>query len=324
MRSFLLFCLLLSSAASSIAHPGIAIVKDKKGNIYYTDLSRIWKITADGKRSAVVNNVHSHELHMDTSNTLYGEHLWYNGEHLNTWGHYTWRLAQDGKFDSVIKPTEGFLTDYSFVRDDAGNMYWVQRFTVSKFKKRTVSGEVITLAEGKFKNVLWMHATNNGVIFFADKQDLYKLENGKFSLLAKDIHRSGDHDIYGIWTDKTGNIYVAVRGAQVVKKITADGRVSVFAHSPGNWNPDSGLFDDAGNLWLLESNIVNEVRVRKISRQEMAAATPAFSQYAGKWLPLILIAVLLISFVLFVFYIRRKGLNVAGFKSLKRFGALSI
>jgi len=32
-----------------IAHPGIGIVKDSKGNIFYTDLKQVWKISPDGK-----------------------------------------------------------------------------------------------------------------------------------------------------------------------------------------------------------------------------------------------------------------------------------
>jgi len=265
---------------------------------------------------------------MDTNDNLYGEHLWYNGERSDTWAHYAWCLRNDGKLDTIIKPTEGFLSDYSFVRDAAGNMYWVQRFTVSKFKKKTKDGEVITIAEGKFKNIRWMHATNNGIIYFVDLTDLYKLENGKFILLAKDLHErtsvfeygSLGHNIYGIWTDKAENIYVAVHGGQVVKQITADGKVSDFVYSSGNWRPDAGLFDDAGDLWLLESNLVNEVRVRKISQKDLAGTPSAFPHYVRKSIPLILIAVVFGAIILLVFYIRkrffRKGLRVTGFKAL--------
>jgi hypothetical protein len=44
------------------AHPGIGIVKDSKGNIYYTDLAKVWKVTASGEKSVVVDRVHTHEL----------------------------------------------------------------------------------------------------------------------------------------------------------------------------------------------------------------------------------------------------------------------
>jgi len=60
MKYFLFLYFFLCATNSVWAHPGIGIVKDSRGNIYYTDLSRVWKIGADGKKSAVVNNVHTH------------------------------------------------------------------------------------------------------------------------------------------------------------------------------------------------------------------------------------------------------------------------
>ncbi|MFT3910703.1 MAG: hypothetical protein QM737_14895 [Ferruginibacter sp.] len=274
MKYFLIPFLTLVISYAVPAHPGIGIVKDSKGNIYYTDLKNIWKITVDGKRVVVVTGVHTHELYMDANDDLYGEHLWYNGKTLNTWGRYVWCLRHTGKLDTILNQTGEFLNDYSFVRDGAGNMYWVQRFTVSKFKKRTKNGQVITIAEGKFKNIRWMHAAKNGTIYFVDLTDLYKLENGKFTLLKKDLHErtsvleytSLDHNVYGIWLDKNENIYVAIMGGQVVKKITATGTVTNVVYSPGPWKPCSGLFDDEGAMWLMETNTANEVRVRKIKK----------------------------------------------------------
>src|SRR5688572_20470588 len=120
MKSFLFFTLLFLVSPGITAHPGIGIVKDSKGNIYYTDLKQVWKISLDGTRTAVVKNVHTHELYMDEQDNLYGEHLWYNGESLDTWGHYAWCLKNNGELVKEIKPAEGFLTNHSFVRDTAG------------------------------------------------------------------------------------------------------------------------------------------------------------------------------------------------------------
>ena len=44
------FCLISIVVA---AHPGIGIVKDSKGNIYYTDLKQVWKIALDGSKTPV-------------------------------------------------------------------------------------------------------------------------------------------------------------------------------------------------------------------------------------------------------------------------------
>ena len=138
------------------AHPGIGIVKDKKGNIFYTDLKQVWKISAGGNKAIVVSGVHTHELYMDEQDNLYGEHLWYNGEAADTWGHYVWCLKNTGELVKEIGPTPGFLMNYSFARDSLGSMYWVDRFTTSKIMKKTRNGEIIKLVEGKFGFIGWL------------------------------------------------------------------------------------------------------------------------------------------------------------------------
>ena len=300
MKNILLFCLLLGIPVIGLAHPGIGIVRDSKGNIFYTDLKQVWKIGIDGRKTIAVPNVHSHELFLDANDDLYGEHLWYNGERLNTWGHFVWRLHANGKLDTVINPTQGFLENYSFVRDAKGNMYWVERFKVSKFKKKTPEGSVQTIAEGKFKDIRWMHATATGALYFMDLVDLYLIEPGQpAKLVAEDISSSTNlfapftdskHDIMGIWTDKEDNIFVANFSGQVVKKISIEGTVTKIAFSTAPWSPTGGLFDEKGNLWLLEYSVTNEARVRKIIANDLGKeGNMALRQLNNNILPPILL-----------------------------------
>ncbi|MGB8191302.1 MAG: hypothetical protein WCF67_05245 [Chitinophagaceae bacterium] len=279
MKSTLLIIISFLFISNAFPHPGIGIVKDSKGNIYYTDLKQVWKVSGN-KKTVVVRNVHTHELYIDSDDNLYGEHLWYNGEALNTWGHYIWCLRQDGSLIRVKDATPGFREDYSFVRDGKENMYWVERCKISRFKKKTPQGEVSVIAEGKFKDVSWMHATKKGRLYFLDFHNLYAIENGKVKLLSEKLNEStaafafiGErHNAYGIWTDAADNIYVALHGGQRIKKIQADGSISTLLYSSAPWSPTSGLFDDEGNLWLLEYTITGDCRVRKIDRNELLHA----------------------------------------------------
>lgn len=54
------------------AHPGVGIVKDSKGNIFFTDLHQVWKIS-NGIKKIIVPDVHSHELYIDKDDNLFGE-----------------------------------------------------------------------------------------------------------------------------------------------------------------------------------------------------------------------------------------------------------
>ena len=288
---------------------GVGIVKDSKNNIYYTDLQYIWKVSPDGKKTAVVSNVHTHELYMDPDDNLYGEHLWYNGERLNTWGHYIWCLKNTGELVKIQEPTEGFPGNYSFVRDTSGNMYWVERFTVSRFMKKAPDGKISVLAEGKFNFISWIHCTAGGTIYFTESNKLHKLTaDGKISILANDLMSKTtafsmtgrDYDSYGIWTDNGGNIYIAMIAAKKVNRISPDGKVETIFFSNTLWTPCSGIIDDKGNMWLMEFSVTNETRVRKIDNEKLNnPVTPSKTGQAHLLFTIITGAAIVILFFLY-------------------------
>ena len=288
------------------AHPGIGIVKDREGNIYYTDLAKVWKISPDGNKTIVVSGVHTHELYIDDDDNLYGEHLWYNGESQNTWGHYVWCLKNTGELIKEINPTEGFLSNYSFARDSPGNMYWVERFTNSKIMKKTKSGEIIKLVEGKFGFIGWLTCTKNGSLYFTENNKLHKLypdgrsDSYRMETLADNIgSKSTDfsmmgrnYDSYGIWTDAADNVYLAMIDSKKVIRIWADRKPQTILTSNSLWAVCSGIFDNNGNMWVLENSVSNEVRARKISKEDMAGnkTLSSFTTYPHLFITLFTIA----------------------------------
>src|SRR4030095_13912044 len=284
MRKYLISNFLFLISFTLTAHPGIGIVKDSKGNIYYTDLAKVWRISLDGNKTAVVNGVHTHELYIDEHDNLYGEHLWYNGESQNTWGHYVWCLKKNGKLVKQINPAEGFLNNYSFARDSMGNMYSVERFTTSRIMKKTMSGEIIKLAEGKFGFIGWLTCTKSGSLYFTENSKLHRLsadgktDSYRMETVAENIgSKSTDfsmmgrnYDSYGIWTDAADNVYVAMIDSKKVIRIGADGNPQTILTSNSLWTVCSGIFDNNGDMWVLENSVSNEVRARKIGKEELA------------------------------------------------------
>jgi hypothetical protein len=305
----------------SFAHPGIGIVKDSKGNIFYTDLKQVWKISKDGKKTVAVSGVHTHELYIDQQDNVYGEHLWYNGERLNTWGYYVWCLKNSGELVKIIEPSEGFRTDYSFTRDAAGNMYWVERFTTSRIMKKSEDGTISRVAEGKFGFIGWLYATDNGTLYFTESNKLRKLSpTGEISTIAENLlSKTTDfsvmgrnYDSYGIWTDKENNIYLAMIDTKKVNRISPDGKVTTLLHSGSLWTVCSGLFDDEGNLWVLENSITNEVRARKLSQEELNNQVPGKNRFTGQThllITLITGAAIILNFLFLAFLIKRKKRN---------------
>lgn len=272
-----IFCMvaLLWAGGAAEAHPGIGIVRDSRDNIFFTDLKQVWKIATDGKKSVAVPNVHTHELSLDAEDNLYGEHLWYEGDATKKWGHRVWCLKRDGTLTDVIPAREGFLRDYSFVRDGAGALYWADRGVETVIRKRSPGGTITTHARADFRRVSRMTASVNGTLYLLDHGDLRRVApNGQVTTIAARLSArkpapaaaSEPHYQLGLWTDGDGSVYVAVQREQLVLKVQANGGREVVARSSSGWSPSGGLFDRDGALWLLEFSSTNAVRVRRIAR----------------------------------------------------------
>jgi hypothetical protein len=261
--------------ALASAHPGIGIVRSSTGVIYYTDLTHVWKLTPGGKPTIAVRDVHTHELWIDAKDNLYGEHLRYEGDATQQWNHRVWRLAADGTLTDIIPTRRGFRDDYDdfhFVRDAAGAMYWADADTPISVRKRTPDGRVATIVTGGFRNIRSMVVAPSGEIYIVDLHDLVRLHpDGRRDLVVRNLadnRRSTlgtveTHAIMGVWLDQAGDVYAAVFGDRVVKKVTRDGKVMVVARADGNWVATGGLVAPNGELWLLEYN-GNAARARRI------------------------------------------------------------
>lgn len=270
----LLTLIFLAASSAIYAHPGIGIVMDSKQNVFYTDLKQVWKIDKNGKRSIAVHNVHTHELYLDKNDNLFGEHLWYEGEATNKWGHYIWKLAPNGAVEKVVPPTEGFPNEYSFVRDDHHMFFADRKDACQEIIRKDETSRVVHSKEC-FKNVRWMTRSEKGNIYLIDGPDLKKIDvNGNVELMVSGIAEkqrsqltiSDQHAAMGLWTDKQENVYVAIYGARVVKKVTPDKKVSEVIQTSLRWSPTGGFLAPNGDFWLLECSPLNEVRVERITK----------------------------------------------------------
>jgi hypothetical protein len=269
-----LLIILLLPTFSALAHPGIGIVEDSRGNIFYTDLSKVWKVTADGRKSVAVANVHTHELFLDDNDNLFGEHLWYNGEHKNTWGHYAWKLTKNGQLTKVIPDSEGFIQDddYSFVRDHFGRMYFADRSDQKCqhiFRKNSDNTKSV-LGDECLTNVRWITATKEGVVYLVDEHDLKKVSTqGKVSKLGPvTSDYAGAPSV-----DKRNNVYIADYSGKKVTRIAPDGTRKVVHETSFPWGPMALIVASNGDYLVLECSVTNSVRVQRISANKTVAPT---------------------------------------------------
>jgi len=252
----------------AIAHPGIGIVKDMKGNIYYTDLEHVWKRLANGKKEIAVRGVHTHDLFMDANDNLFGQHSWYYGEAQDKWGHYVWRLNANGKLDTIITPREGFyIENFSFAQDSHGSSFWIKNGKEEQLMKTFSDGRSIVLSSGNFKDVQWMRIFNN-TLYYVQYGDIFKFANGVVTPFVKNISGTGTHNsIFGIWNDASNNLYVANTHKRNIQKIDSSGLVRDFYTSKDDWLITGGLFDKQNKLWVIES-LKYETRIREIDPEK--------------------------------------------------------
>ncbi len=272
---FSLLIILVSSVL--LAHPGVGIVMDSQGNVYYTDLTHIWKISPEGEQNIAVPNVHTHQLYLDENNFLYGEHEWYNGEDVDTWGNYTWVLSPEGKF-TKLKEVEGFLDNNTLVRDGAGNSFWSKKHDDYQLVyQQSMNGNNTLYSSHHFDDIRWMYFSKaDNHLYVVDNLEIKKIApSGDVVVVADDLKEetppfagvADRHYLFGLWTDEQATVYVAVFGAGKVKRIGKGGKTITVFESEDGWSPCGGMTDPDGTLWVLEFSEDNRTRVSSIGEE---------------------------------------------------------
>lgn len=252
------------------AHPGVGIVRDRQGNVFYTDLIHVWRITPAGQKSIVVRDVHTHELAVDSLGNVYGEDNRYlgSGEGDDRYRHRIWRRSPDGRVADIRPWRAGFWREYGFVRDRAGTMYWIQcparRCSIYGRAAADPASFVLTRPERFTHQINWMtaSATEAGVLYVVDGSALRRLDSaGRMTTLAQNV---GTH-LMGLWPTAR-DVYVAAHGAKSIVQVRiADGRVTTVVRSDAPWSPSGVLVAPDGDLWVLEYSTSSAARVRRIA-----------------------------------------------------------
>ncbi len=302
IRNLLLFITLIFTQICW-SHPGIGLVYDGDHTIYYTDLSHIWQMdTRTGEKKIAIENIHSHELYLDKEGNLYGEHYWYDDAD-DVFRNYIWKMEPGGNTSKVRDVQPGENTDFSFVRDPEFRSYaFRQDEEFSSIVLSDSTGSQV-INRGRYSNLGWSYLSSESVLYFTDYPSVYALEDNSLRTVAEDLSdaripfsiQSDTHHLYGIWTDKDENVYVAVYGGRIIKKINAEGTIEPVLKSDFFWSPVNGIFDKDKHLWLMESSLNGRIRVRKINSSEWQEGV----SFLGENLVLIGVPLLLIVMLIY-------------------------
>jgi hypothetical protein len=264
----------------TLADPGVGIVEDASGTIFFTDLQRVWMIDADDRLAIAVEGVHTHELGLDGDGNLIGEHLEFLGG--ERWRHRVWQRTPRGEVSDVVAPRDGFLNDRGFARDSTGATYWIDvEARPRRVRRRSAAGEITPIGP-ELSQPGRLTVDPDGTVFMIDANKLVSISpTGEVRTddLGASLRRTPGtvtHDVMGIWRDRRGassvataataSTWLAVAAERRVLRIGADGARAEAATVPTPWNPSGGTFDRRGRLWLLEFDSGAAVRVRRLVR----------------------------------------------------------
>lgn len=264
--------ILLAGAISARAHPAVSVVRDAQGNVYYSDIAQVWRLTPTGAHTVFVPHVHTHELALDSAGRLHGEHLWYDSAQSEPWRHYLWRAMPNGSVEKVTPDTPGFRRDHGFALDRQDRPHWVDRSneTGAVFLRREPDGRVTVLARAPaLRNVRWLTCSPDGTIYLINDADLHRVTpDGRIALLARNLAETAaddrSHLVQGLCADDRGTVHVAVSELGLVKRVRPDGAVAVVDRSTPPWKPCGVLAASDGQLWVLEYDPANAMRLRHV------------------------------------------------------------
>ena len=127
----------------------------------------------------IVPDVHTHELHIDKNDDLFGEGGYYDDK-ADKFYHYLWVYHQNGKIDTVIGMKQAYVEqDFSLTRDKNGNEYYVKRYAArpdtNHIYRKTLAGEEEIVATGNFRHVTWLHASDDGSLLYVLNNAIYRV-----------------------------------------------------------------------------------------------------------------------------------------------------
>lgn len=306
MRIYLLTLLFLWGlvASPAVAHPPYGLVADRAGNVYFSDLETVWRLSLDGHLQVFrphVRDAHVHTLTLVPDGAIVGDQNRYDPA-TKVFYSGLWRRTPEGVEQLIVPMTERPPPGSGVWQDSAGNRYTSQ--WVSSDDRRMVllrrrpNGRVDVLfdetggatrpPQPTVESVGGMAFGADGSLFFTNGNVLRRLApDGTVTKLYQGHSKSS---LRGLAVAPDGRVLAADMGAKTVLAVALDRKVSTLYRETATWTPTAVALA-GGRLLVLEANgdpDEHKDRVRVIEVKDGRAkvvASPAHPQSVQASLP---------------------------------------
>ncbi len=263
------------------AHAGTGIVVDQRRQVvYFTDSLRscVWRIDGAGKLTCFASGKHGNNLILDAAGNLYIQNVNATLWKINPEGKQTLLFPEGGGLSQRLTGGQVGNLDELLALDREGNMYFARgndfRGRQPEVRMRTPDGRATLLAggsspghadgkgnEAKFTSITSAAWGPDGALYVTDAASVRRIApDGAVSTLAGGPEPGYADDpagqaklgsLLGLAVDAAGNVFVADRTNQCVRKITPQGHVSTILRSQDIWTP-AAVAVEGNDLYVLE------------------------------------------------------------------------
>lgn len=265
-RRTLLATLTLLVVAPAQAHPGRGIVVDDQQNVYVSDAVRsvVWRVDPDGRVSPAARDVHAHWLSIDAAGRVLADDLHYDAAN-DTYPRGMVRLSDSGPPEQIIekRPDPHGLDAGAFCATPDGLA--IARESTHTIERRAgadVRGSIPLSASEKTVNAIT--CTDDASLLAVRGREILRIRpDDRVDTIANIPEQtcstpvSGLRDLWGVASNKDGDLFTTDPGCRLVLRLSPSGEVSTVHTATEPWFP-TGVACHGSTLYILEHGLEGE------------------------------------------------------------------
>ena len=257
---------MIAIVSPALAHPGRGIVVDEQQRVYVADAVRsvVWRVDPDGRVSPAARDVHAHWLSIDAAGRVLADDLHYDAAN-DAYPRGLVRLSDSGPPEQIIekRPDPHGLDAGAFcATPDRLAIARESTHTIERRAGADVRGSIPLSASEKTVNAIT--CTDDASLLAVRGREVLRIRpDNQVAPIANIPEQtcsapvSGLHDLWGVASNKDGDLFTTDPGCRRVLRLSPSGEVSTVHTATEPWFP-TGVACQGSTLYILEHGLEGE------------------------------------------------------------------